>query len=129
MSPLSGKWLPLTDSQRNPEGRWESFAKFKPSSPWFSGHFGEYLLLPAAALLALAAEAVAVQGRKQGRLLWISKFSGVRFKRFVFPDEELLVSVGAVPSGTEALLDFQITSRGRTVARGEMTVKETASRG
>ena len=99
-------------------------AEFGTSSAWFSGHFEENPLLPAVALLALAAETVAGQGRKQGRLLRALKFSGVRFKRFVFPGEELRISVAGMPSGAEAHLDFQITSQGRTVARGELTVRE-----
>ena len=129
MPTSSGKWMPLTGCRRTPEGRWESSAKFGISSAWFSGHFERSPLLPAAALLAFAAEAVVCQGRKQGRLLQVPKFSGVRFKRFVFPDEELLFSVAEMPPGPEAVLDFQITSRGRTVARGELTARETDSKG
>jgi len=112
-----------------PEGRWESSAQLDPSSEWFSGHFDEYPLVPGVALLALAAETVKRQGREQGRLLEVSGFSGVRFKRLVFPGEELLISVGAMPPGSEAKLDFHVTCHGNTVARGELKATEELSRG
>ncbi len=101
-----------------PEGRWESMARFEPSSEWFSGHFDECALVPGVALLALAAEMVKRQGREQGRRLEVSGFSRVRFKQLVFPDQELNISLAAMPSGPEATLDFHITCRGDTVAQG-----------
>jgi hypothetical protein len=47
----------------------------------------------------------------------------------VFPDEELHISVAAMPSGPEAKLDFHITCRGDTVARGLLKASEEVSRG
>jgi 3-hydroxymyristoyl/3-hydroxydecanoyl-(acyl carrier protein) dehydratase len=95
-----------------------------PSSEWFSGHFDEHPLVPGVALLALAAETVKRQGREQGRPLEVSGFSGVRFRRLVFPGEELLISVGAMPPGSEAKLDFHVTCRGHTVVHGELKATE-----
>jgi len=117
------KWLPLKNARITPEGRWESSVQFGPSSEWFSGHFDEFLLVPGVALLALAVEMVERQGREQGRFLEISGFSRVRFKRFVFPDEELHISVAAIPPGSEAELDFHVTCHGDTVAQGVMKTK------
>jgi 3-hydroxymyristoyl/3-hydroxydecanoyl-(acyl carrier protein) dehydratase len=111
-----------------PEGRWESMARFEPSSEWFSGHFDECALVPGVALLALAAEMVKRQGREQGRHLEVSGFSRVRFKQLVFPDEELQVSVAAMPSGPMAKLDFHITCRGDTVAQGLLKASEEVPR-
>jgi 3-hydroxymyristoyl/3-hydroxydecanoyl-(acyl carrier protein) dehydratase len=118
------RWLPLKDPRITPEGRWESIVRFEPSSEWFSGHFDECPLVPGVALLALAAEMVKRQGREQGRRLEVSGFSRVRFKQFVFPDEELHISVAAMPSGPEAKLDFHITCRGDTVAQGLLKASE-----
>jgi hypothetical protein len=86
-------------------------------------------LVPGVALLALAAEMVKRQGREQGRRLEVSGFSRVRFKQFVFPDEELHISVATMPSGPEAKLDFHITCRGDTVAQGLLKASEEVSRG
>ena len=122
------RWLPLKDPRITPEGRWESIGRFEPSSEWFSGHFDECALVPGVALLALAAEMVKRQGREQGRRLEVSGFSRVRFKQLVFPDEELHISVAAMPSGPEAKLDFHITCRGDTVAQGLLKASEEASR-
>lgn len=129
MSTPFKKWLPLTDLRISLEGRWESWAQFGPSSEWFSGHFEEYPLLPAVTLLALAAETVKSQGREQGRILEVSSFFRVRFKRFVFPDEKLLISIAGMPPGAEANLDFQVTSQGKTVAQGVLAASEKAPRG
>jgi 3-hydroxymyristoyl/3-hydroxydecanoyl-(acyl carrier protein) dehydratase len=109
------------------EGRWESSVQLGPSSEWFSGHFDEYPLVPGVALLALAVETVRKQGREQGRRLEVSGFCGVRFRRLVLPGEELLISVGAMPPGSEAKLDFQVTYRGHTVVRGELEATEELS--
>ena len=122
------RWLPLKDLRITPEGRCESIARFEPSSEWFSGHFDECALLPGVALLALAAEMVKGQGREQGRCLQVSGFSRVRFKQVVFPDEELCVSVAAMPSRPEAKLDFHITCRGDTVAQGLLKASEEVPR-
>jgi 3-hydroxymyristoyl/3-hydroxydecanoyl-(acyl carrier protein) dehydratase len=75
-------------------------------------------VVPGVALLALAAEMLKRQGREQGRRLAVSAFSKVRFKRLVFPDEELNISMAAMPSGPVATLDFDIACRGDTVAQG-----------
>ena len=107
-----------------PDGRWESSVQLGSSSEWFSGHFDEYHLVPGVALLALAAETVKRQGREQGRLLEVSGFSRVRFKRLCFPDEELHISVAAMPPGSETKLDFHVTCNGNTVAQGVLKATE-----
>lgn len=112
-----------------PEGRWESTIRFESSSEWFSGHFDECPLVPGIALLALAAEMLKRQGCEQGRRLVVSGFSKVRFKRLVSPDEELHISLAAMPSAPEATLDFHITYRGDTVAQGLLKAGEEVSRG
>ena len=85
--------------------------------------------MPGVALLALAAETVKRQGREQGRFLEVSGFSRVRFKRLVFPDEELRISVAAMPPGSEAKLDFHVTCHGDTVVQGVLKAIEEVSRG
>ena len=118
------KWLPLKDFRTTPEGRLESSVRLGPSSEWFSGHFDECPLVPGVALLAMAAETVKKQGRQQDRSLEVSGFSSVRFRRLVFPGEELLISVGAMPPGAEAKLDFHVTCHGHTVVDGVLKATE-----
>lgn len=110
-----------------PEGRFESTVRFEASSQWFSGHFDECPVLPGVALLALVEETVKRQGREKGNRVVVSGFSRVRFKRLVFQDEELHISVAAMTFGTEASLDFHITCRGKTVARGFLKAVEEES--
>jgi hypothetical protein len=80
------------------------------------------------ALLALGAEMVKRQGREQGRHLEVSGFFRVRFKQLVFPDEELHLSIAAMPYTPEAKLDFHITCRGDTVAQGLLKACEEVPR-
>ena len=129
MQTPADRWLPLENTRITPEGRWESTIRFESSSEWFSGHFDECPLVPGIALLALAAEMLKRQGREQGRRLAVSAFSKVRFKRLVFPDEELNISMAAMPSGPEATLDFDIACRGDTVAQGFLKATEQVPRG
>jgi len=119
-------WLPLKDLRITPEGRWESSVQLGPSSEWFSGHFDGYPLVPGVALLALTAETVRRQGCEEGRSLEVSGFSGVRFRRLVFPGEELLISVGAMPLGSEAKLDFHVTCQGNTIVQGVLKAAEVS---
>jgi 3-hydroxymyristoyl/3-hydroxydecanoyl-(acyl carrier protein) dehydratase len=121
------RWLSLENTSITPEGRWESTVRFGPSSQWFSGHFDRCPLLPGVALLALAAEMLEKQGCEQGRRLVVSGFSKVRLRRLVFPDEELHISVAAMPFGTEATLDFHITCRGEIAAQGFLKAGEGES--
>jgi 3-hydroxymyristoyl/3-hydroxydecanoyl-(acyl carrier protein) dehydratase len=122
-------WLPLKDIWMTQEGFWESIVRFNPSSEWFSGHFDEFPLVPGVALLALVAEVVKRQGNEQGRLLKVSGFSKVRFKRLVFPDEELRISVAVMPPGSEAEIVFHLRINGHTVAQGVLKVGEEVSCG
>jgi hypothetical protein len=47
----------------------------------------------------------------------------------VFPGEELLISVGAMPPGSEAKLEFHVTCNGNTVAQGVLKATEEWSGG
>jgi len=118
------KWLPLNNLRMTREGRWESSVQLRSSSEWFTGHFDECPLLPGVAPLALAAETVKRHGRQQERLLEVSGFFSVRFRRLVLPGEELLISVDAMPPESEATLDFHVTCHGDTVVRGKLKATE-----
>ncbi len=118
------RWLPLEDLRITDGGRWESSVRLGPSSEWFSGHFDDCPVVPGVALLALAAETVKRQGREQGRFLQVSGFSGVRFRRLVFPGEEMLISVDGMPPGSEAKLDFHVSCQGNTIVHGALKATE-----
>jgi len=124
MQTSSDRWLPLEELLVSPEGRWESRARFGPFSEWFFGHFDECPLVPGVAILALAAETVKRQAQGKGRTLEVSGFSRVRFKRLIFPEEALDISISAMPSGPEAQLDFYMTCQGEPVVQGILKVTE-----
>jgi 3-hydroxymyristoyl/3-hydroxydecanoyl-(acyl carrier protein) dehydratase len=124
MPPPSDNWLPLEKTRITPEGRWESRARFGPTSGWFSGHFEEFPLLPGVALLALASETLKRQAAENDRFLDVMGYYRIRFRRLVLPGEELKISVAAMPNDPEAKLDFQITCQDKLVANGFLRVRE-----
>jgi hypothetical protein len=81
-------------------------------------------MVPGVAVLAFVAEMVTGQGRRQGRSLVVSGFFRVRFRRVVFPQESLHLSVASMPSGPEAELPFDVTCDGDSVAQGMLKVTE-----
>ena len=117
------QWLPLEEARVSDSGLLETVVRLDASSPWFSGHFEECPVVPGLALLAFVVEAVRREGDRQGRSLEASGFSKVRFRRVIFPEESLRVSVAAMPPGPEAALSFHVTCDGDSVAQG--TVKMT----
>jgi len=123
------KWLPLGDVHVSPLGRLETVVRLEPSSTWFSGHFEECAVVPGVAILAFVAEVVRRQGHGQGRNLEVSGFFKVRFRRVVFPEESLHISVAAMPPGPEADLQFHVTCAGDSVAQGTLKMKENRAGG
>jgi len=81
-------------------------------------------MVPGVAVLAFVAEMVTGQGRRQGRSLAVSGFFRVRFRRVVFPQERLHLSVASMPPGPEAELPFDVTCEGDSVAQGTLKVTE-----
>jgi len=123
------QWLPIGDVQLSPLGRLETTVRLEPSSTWFSGHFDECAVVPGVAILAFVAEMVRRQGHGQGRTLEVSGFFKVRFRRVVFPEESLHISVASMPPGPEAELQFHVTCDGDSVAQGTLKVKESRAGG
>ena len=80
--------------------------------------------MPAVSMLSLVGETVRRQGKEEGRKLEVSGFYKVRIKRVVSPGEELRVSVATMPPDSQADLHFEVTSRGKTVAKGILRITE-----
>ncbi|HEX9910101.1 MAG TPA: hypothetical protein VGA86_04390 [Desulfatiglandales bacterium] len=118
------KRLPLGEVQVSASGLLESTVRLERSSDWFSGHFEECAVVPGVAILAFVAEMVRRQGHGQGRTLEVSGFFKVRFRRAVFPEERIHISVVAMPSLPEAELQFHVTCDGNSVAQGTLKAKE-----
>jgi len=129
MSSDDNQWLPLGEILITPSGGLETTVRLEASSSWFSGHFEERAVLPGVAILAFVAETVTRQGERQGRNLEVSGFFKVRFRRVVFPEESLSVSVAPMPPGPEAELQFQVTCNGDSVAQGTLKVKDKRAGG
>ena len=118
------QWLPLGEIHISALGRIETSVRLEASSSWFSGHFEECAVVPGIALLAFVAETVRRQGERQGRSLEVSGFLKVRFRKVIFPEEGLHVSVAPIPLGPEAELPFHVTCDGDSVAQGTVKVRD-----
>ncbi len=86
-------------------------------------------MVPGVAILAFVAETVKRQGHRQGRRLEVSGFFKVRFRRVVFPEERIHITVVAMPSLPEAELQFHVTCDGNSVAQGTLKVTENRQEG
>jgi len=122
-------WLPIGDIKISALGRLETSVRLEASSSWFSGHFEECAVVPGVALLAFVAETVKRQGERQGRSLEASGFFKVRFRKVIFPEEGLHVSVASMPPGPEAELPFDVTCGSESVAQGVLKVKDIWEKG
>jgi 3-hydroxymyristoyl/3-hydroxydecanoyl-(acyl carrier protein) dehydratase len=123
------QWLSLGEILISPSGGLETTVRLETSSRWFSGHFDGCAVMPGVAILAFVVETVIRQGHGEGRSLVVSGFFKVRFRRVVFPEENLHVSVASMPPGPEAELPFQVTCNGDNVAQGTLQVKENRAGG
>ena len=124
MSKDEDQWHSLGEILSTPSGRLETTVRLETSSMWFSGHFDGCAVMPGVAILAFVAETVTRQGHGEGRSLSVSGFFKVRFRRVVFPEENLHVSVASMPPGPEAELPFNVTCNGDSVAQGTLKMKE-----
>ena len=129
MSRACDPWLPLGAVRLSASGRLETAVRLESTSSWFSGHFEECAVVPGVALLAFAAETVTGHAGGQGRSLQVCGFSKVRFRRVVFPEESLYLSVSAMPPGPEAELSFDVTCEGESVAQGVLKMREKRLQG
>jgi 3-hydroxymyristoyl/3-hydroxydecanoyl-(acyl carrier protein) dehydratase len=127
MSKNTHEWLPLSEVSLTPQGRLESVARLEAASEWFRGHFEGTPVMPGVTMLALVVETVRKHGIRAGRKLEADGFAKVRFKRFVFPGEDLLISVKAMTTDPQAELDFYVSSRNGKVVQGVMRVTENLS--
>ncbi len=123
------QWLPLGDIQISALGRIETNVRLEASSSWFSGHFEECAVVPGVALLAFVEETVRRQGERQSRSLEVSGFFKVRFRKVIFPEESLHVSVAPIPPEPEAELPFHVTCDGDSVAQGTLKVMDIRAKG
>ena len=118
------KWLPLGEVSYISRNELESRIRLDPSSEWFSGHFEGAPIVPGVLMLSLVVEMVRRHGRREHRNLEVSGFLKVRIKKIVFPDEEIRITVEAMPVESRADLKFELTREGVQVAKGILRITE-----
>lgn len=95
-----------------------------PSSPWFSGHFPGFPLLPGIAQLYMAYRAVQEAEIGRGRAVSLEGFKRIRFRRIIAPGDTMDLTVTRDTEGNNRYF-FTITVEGETASSGTIIIKET----
>ncbi|MCL1979722.1 MAG: hypothetical protein FWG62_01425 [Proteobacteria bacterium] len=88
-------------------------------SPWFSGHFPDYPILPGIAQLKMVADVIGLARQER---LWIKRLHRVKFKRIVRPGERLDIFAAAMDPGV--LYSFRIAHETEDVCSGTMSLAD-----
>lgn len=116
-------WLPLTENETMTMEGMQARCTVPPTSPWFSGHFPGFPLLPGIAQLYMAFRAVQETETGRGRDVSLVGFKRIRFRRIISPGEMIDLSV-ARDTREENRYTFNVTVGGETAASGTIIIKE-----
>ena len=89
------------------------------ASPWFSGHFPEFPVLPGIAQLDMVRQALSRATRKEVRVRGLRR---IRFKQMVRPGQALDLAI--CPLDRTGFFSFRITSENDPVCTGTMEIVE-----
>ena len=120
---MNDNWLLLTDIPNiTPEGITTRFS-VPGSSPWFSGHFPGFPILPGIAQIYLAFTAVQEIEMRKGRQVVLDEIKRVRFKRMITPDERIDLAVAPDPRDENRYV-FNISVENELASSGSFIIKE-----
>lgn len=108
-------WYSLTLSNPPKPGEIAARVRVPETSPWFSGHFPDFPVLPGIAQLAMVRDAVS---RISGKEVGVGGLRRVRFKQMIRPGQELDVAIAR--QGRTGEFTFRITAGPDLVCSGIM---------
>ena len=95
----------------------------RADSPWFSGHFPGWPILPGIAMLSMVTEAVLYDERYQDAKVKITGIKRVRFRLPIRPDDPISISLSRVEGEKEDSYSFKITIRQDIACTGIVTAE------
>jgi 3-hydroxyacyl-[acyl-carrier-protein] dehydratase len=117
------KWHSLECMAQNDAGGLTADTLVKPESPWFSGHFPGWPILPGIAMLSMVGEAVQHDERKRGMTVRITGVKRVRFRQPIRPDDPISISLTRTESDRDSSYNFKIVVRDDIACTGVMTAE------
>ncbi len=117
------KWHSLECKAGNSADGVVADALVEPGSPWFSGHFPGWPILPGVAMLSMVGEAVRHDERKRGVKVRINGVKRVRFRQPIRPDDPISISLSRTEGERENSYNFKIVVRQDIACSGVMTAK------
>jgi len=94
-----------------------------PDSPWFSGHFPGWPILPGIAMLSMVGEAVQYEERKRDAKVRITGVKRVRFRQPIHPDDPISISLSRTEGDSEHSYNFKIVVRQDIACTGTVTAE------
>ena len=120
------KWHSLECKAGDSAGGVVADALAGPGSPWFSGHFPGWPILPGIAMLSMVGEAVRHDERTRGMTVKITGVKRVRFRQPIRPDDPISISLSRTEGDREDSYNFKIVVRRDIACTGVMTAARIA---
>ncbi len=116
-------WLPQSHEIREDQTARVLRMTVPESSPWFSGHFPGFPILPGIGQLYLAFNLIREREKKAGRNVALKEIKKVRFRKMIAPGDSITLEV-AHHRINPGRYSFTITAAGTIAAQGTMIVQE-----
>jgi 3-hydroxyacyl-[acyl-carrier-protein] dehydratase len=117
------KWHSLECRARDGADGVVADALVEPGSPWFSGHFPGWPILPGIAMLSMVGETVQRDEHKRGMKVRITGVKRVRFRQPIRPDDPISISLVRTEGDRENSYNFKIVVRHDIACTGIMTAE------
>jgi len=120
---MDDNWINLKNLQSDGQTGITADIDLPGNSPWFSGHFPGFPILPGIAHLSIAAHAIRESEKRKGRNLAVSEIKKVRFRKMVAPGGILKIEAAPDRDHANHFL-FTITADGENASRGTIVMRE-----
>ena len=117
------KWHSLECTVRNDVDGIVADAVASPDSPWFSGHFPGWPILPGIAMLSMVSEAVQHGERNRDVKVRVIGVKRVRFRQPIRPDDPISISLSRTEGDRENSYNFKIVIRQDIACTGIVTAE------
>jgi len=116
-------WHSLNCMVQNDPGQIAADTVVKADSPWFSGHFPGWPILPGIAMLSMVTDAVRYDEGKRGNQVRITGIKRVRFRLPIHPDDPIAISVSRTKGESEDSYSFKIAVKQDIACTGIVTAE------
>jgi 3-hydroxyacyl-[acyl-carrier-protein] dehydratase len=116
-------WHSLDCVAQDDSGEVVAKAAVKADSPWYSGHFPGWPILPGIAMLSMVTDAVRYDEEHRGNQVRITGVKRVRFRLPIRPDDPIAISVSRTKGESEDSYSFRIAVNQDIACTGVVTAE------